>query len=152
MIPSFLYPHFHVVQSDEATTLSCVSLQGVDVSDMLAKCKSIRAFELCLTTFPECLTALSSCLEEVCRSSSTESLSVSCLDAGQWCPALGLLLCRCSVVHISHGIECQQCAGHVTLGTSGKELCQKLSHVAMCSFLLHPPHALSCASLSADTT
>ena len=79
------------------------------MSDMLAKCKSIRAFELYLNKGPESLTAINNCLEEVCHSSSIESLSVSCLDAGQWCPALGLVLCGCSLVHVSHGIECQQC-------------------------------------------
>ena len=90
-------------------SLYCVSLQGVGVFDMLAKCKSIRAFELYLNKGPESLTALSSCLDGVCHSSSIESLSISCLDAGQWCPALGLLLCGCSLVHVSHSIECQQC-------------------------------------------
>ena len=81
--------HLHI---DLPLSLYCDSLQGVGVSDMLANCKSIRAFELYLNKGPESITALISCLEGVCRSSSIESLSISCLDAGQWCPALGLLL------------------------------------------------------------
>ena len=55
--------------------LYCVSLQAVGVSDMLSKCKSIRAFQLYLNEGPESLTALSSCLEGVCHSSSIESVS-----------------------------------------------------------------------------
>ena len=69
----------------------CFSPQMVGVSDLLGQCKSIRAFELYLDKDRETLTALNSCLEGVCHSSSIESLSISCLDAGQWCPALGLL-------------------------------------------------------------
>ena len=68
-----------------------ISPQMVGVSDLLGQCKSIRAFELYLDKGPESLTALNSCLEGVCHSSSIESLSISCLDAGQWCPALGHL-------------------------------------------------------------
>ena len=68
-----------------------ISPQMVGVSDLLGHCKSIRAFELYLDKGPESLNALNSCLEGVCHSSSIESLSVSCQDAGQWCPALGLL-------------------------------------------------------------
>ena len=90
-------------------SLYCVSLQGVGVSDMLAKCKSIRAFELYLKKGTESLNALNSCLEGACHSSSIESLSIRCLDAGLWCSALGLLLCGCSLVHVPHAIECQQC-------------------------------------------
>ena len=63
----------------------------VGVSDLLGQCKSIRAFELYLNKGHETLNALNSCLEGVCHSSSIDSLSISCLDAGQWCPALGLL-------------------------------------------------------------
>ena len=85
-----------------------ISPQMVGVSDLLGQCKSIRAFELYLNEGRESLNALNSCLEGVCHSSSIESLSISCLDAGQWCPALGLLLCGCSC-HVSHGIECQKC-------------------------------------------
>ena len=94
--------HLHISLSP----LYCVSLQGIGVSDMLAKCKSIRAFELYLSKGPESLAALSSCLEGVCHSSSIDSLSISCLDAGQWCLALGLLLCGYGLVHVSHGIDC----------------------------------------------
>ena len=71
----------------------CVSLQGVGVSDMLAKCKSIRSFELYLNEGPKSLTALKYCVDGVRDSPSIDNLSILCLDAGQWCPALGLLLC-----------------------------------------------------------
>ena len=53
------------------------------MSDMLSKCKRIRAFELYLNKGPESLNVLNSCLEGVCHSSSIESLSISCLDAGE---------------------------------------------------------------------
>ena len=69
----------------------CISPQMVGVSDLLGQCKSIRAFELYLDKGRESLSALNSCLEGVCLSSSIESLLISCRDAGQWCPALGLL-------------------------------------------------------------
>ena len=69
----------------------CFSPQMVGVSDLLGQCKSIRAFELYLNKGRESLSALNSCLEGVCHSSSIDSLSISCRDAGQWCPALGLL-------------------------------------------------------------
>ena len=59
-----------------------ISPQMVGVSDLLSQCKSIRAFELYLNKGRESLNALNSCLEGVCHSSSIESLSVSCLDAG----------------------------------------------------------------------
>ena len=74
-------------------SLCCVSLQGVGVSDMLAKCKSIRSFELYLTEGPKSLTALNYWMKGVRNSPSMDNLSICCLDAGQWCPALGLLLC-----------------------------------------------------------
>ena len=67
-----------------------ISPQMVGVPDLLGQCKSIRAFELYLNNGRESLNALNSCLEGVCHSSSIESLSISCRDAGQWCPALGL--------------------------------------------------------------
>ena len=69
----------------------CISPQMVGVSDLLGQCKSIRAFELYLNKGRESINALNSCLEGVCHSSSIDSLSISCRDAGQWCPALGLL-------------------------------------------------------------
>ena len=76
---------------------------------MVAKCKTIRDSELYLNKGQEVLTALNSCLKVVCHSSSIKDLSISCLDAGQWCLALGLLLCAYRLVCISHGIERQQC-------------------------------------------
>ena len=72
------------------------------MSDMLAKCKSIRSFELYLTTGPKSLAALNYWMEGVRDSPSIDNLSISCLDAGQWC-------CVVQFVHFSHGIECQQC-------------------------------------------
>ena len=69
----------------------CFSPQMVGVSDLLGQCKSIGAFELYLDKGRESLNALNSSLEGVCHSSSIDSLSISCRDAGQWCPALGLL-------------------------------------------------------------
>ena len=77
--------------------------------DTVAKYKTIRDFELYLNEGPEFLAALNSCLKVMCHSSSIKDLSISCLDAGQRCLALGLLLCAYRLVHISHGIECQQC-------------------------------------------
>ena len=73
-------------------SLCCVSLQGVGVSDILAKCKSIRSFELFLNKGPKSLAALNYWMEGVRDSPSINNLSICCLDAGQWCPALGLLL------------------------------------------------------------
>ena len=61
--------------SISSSSLYCASPQGVGVSDLLAKCKSIRG--------PESLNALNSCLEGVHHSASIENLSVACLDAGQ---------------------------------------------------------------------
>ena len=61
----------------------CASPQWVGVSDLLAKCKSIRAFELYLNKGGESPNALNNCLEGVCHSTSIENLSVACLDAGQ---------------------------------------------------------------------
>ena len=63
------------------------------MSDMLAKCKSIRSFELYLNEGPKSLAALKYWMEGVRDSPSIENLSICCLDKGQWCPALGLLLC-----------------------------------------------------------
>ena len=63
------------------------------MSDKLAKCKSIRSFELYLNKGPKSLTALNCWMEGVRDSPSINNLSISCLDTGQWCPALGLLLC-----------------------------------------------------------
>ena len=62
------------------------------MSDMLVKCKSIRSFELYLNKGPKSLTALNCRMEGVRDSPSIDNLSISCLDAGQWCPALGLML------------------------------------------------------------
>ena len=61
------------------------------MSDMLAKCKSIRSFEFYLNKGPKSLAALNYWMEGVCDSPSIDNLSISCLDTGQWCPALGLL-------------------------------------------------------------
>ena len=69
--------------SISSSSLYCASPQGVGVSDLLAKCKSIRAFELYLNEGGECLNALNSCLQGVRHSASIENLSVTCLDAGQ---------------------------------------------------------------------
>ena len=69
--------------SSSSSFLYCASPQGVGVSDMLIKCKSIRAFELYLHQGSESLNALTSCLEGVRYSASIENLSVACLDAGQ---------------------------------------------------------------------
>ena len=70
-----------------------ISPQLVGVSDLLSQCRTIRSFQLYLDKGPEALTALSQCLEGLCRSPSIDNLSISCLDTGQWCSALGLLLC-----------------------------------------------------------
>ena len=70
-----------------------ISPQLVGVSDLLSQCRTIRSFQLYLKKGQEALTALRHCLEGMCRSPSIDNLSISCLDAGQWCPALGLLLC-----------------------------------------------------------
>ncbi len=63
------------------------------MSDMLAKCKSIRSFELYLNEGPKSLAALNCWMEGVRDSPSIDNLSICCLDTGQWCLALGLLLC-----------------------------------------------------------
>ena len=62
------------------------------MSDMLAKCKSIRSFELYLNKGPKSLASLNYWMEGVRDSPSIDNLSICCLDTGQWCPALGLLL------------------------------------------------------------
>ena len=69
--------------SISSSSLYCASPQWVGVSDLLAKCKSIRAFELYLNKGPKSLNALNSCLKGVRHSASIEHLSLSCLDAGQ---------------------------------------------------------------------
>ena len=86
---SVWFRHSHELYSCDCKLY--ISPQMVGVSDLLGQCKSIRAFELYLDDGRESLNVLNSCLEGVCHSSSIESLSISCLDAGQWCPALGLL-------------------------------------------------------------
>ena len=73
-------------------SLCCVSLQEVSVSGMLAKCKSIRSVELYLDKGPKSLASLNYWIEGVRDSPSIDNLSICCLDTGQWCPALGLLL------------------------------------------------------------
>ena len=56
------------------------------MSDMLAKCKSIRSFELYLNKGPKSLAALNYWMEGMRDSPSIDNLSISCLDTGQWCP------------------------------------------------------------------
>ena len=68
--------------SISSSSLYCASTQVVGLSDLLAKCKSIRAVELHLNKGGEFLNALQSCLEGVHHSESIENLSVTCLDAG----------------------------------------------------------------------
>ena len=67
-----------------------ISPQLVGVSDLLSQCRNIRSFQLYLDKGPEALTVLSHCLEGLCQSPSIEDVLICCLDAGQWCPALGL--------------------------------------------------------------
>ena len=81
--------HTHEVYSCDCK--SYISPQLIDVSDLLGQCKFIRAFQLYLGKGPKALSALKSCLLGVCQNSSINNLSISCLDTGQWCPALGLL-------------------------------------------------------------
>ena len=85
-----------VLRGCELYSCECVlyiSPQLVGVSDLLSQCRTIRSFQLYLDKGPEALTALSHCLEGLCQSPSIEDVLICCLDAGQWCPAMGLLLC-----------------------------------------------------------
>ena len=96
--------YFHAVKGVMITAVLCgcemfscecvlyISPQLVGVSDLLSQCRTIRSFQLYLNKGPEALTALSHSLEGLCHSPSIEDVLISCLDAGQWCPALGLLL------------------------------------------------------------
>ena len=74
-------------------TANCtyISPQLIGVSDLLGQCKFIRAFQLYLDKGPKALSALSSCLQGLCRNVLLTNLSLSCLDTGQWCPVLGHL-------------------------------------------------------------
>ncbi len=97
--------YYHTVKSKRVTAVLCgcelyscecvlyISPQLVGVSGLLSQCRTIRSFQLYLNKGPEALTALSHCLEGLCRSPSIEDVLICCLDAGQWRPALGLLLC-----------------------------------------------------------
>ena len=97
--------YYHTVKSKRVTAVLCgcelyscecvlyISPQLVGVSGLLSQCRTIRSFQLYLNKGPEALTALSHCLEGMCRNPSIEDVLICCLDAGQWRPALGLLLC-----------------------------------------------------------